>query len=262
MAIQQPLPKNKILVAPPVLRFQEEEVPNIFFTSDLHIEHKNILEFTKRKEIFSDVTDMNRRLLEMVNDPVLHPQSDTKKLILVHCGDLLFGQRSLSQSNYKMIQEGLSKYDRVYAVAGNHDRNNIMMQHKLIMSYSGNITDGTECNTKWFWNNMFIVEIYRGAKCISVFTVSHFPMTEFHGAFNIHGHLHSFPGFEPDTESHKTWEGWLSTGVHFDCGVDNNNYKPVCLCDILSGKTSVKIDKIPQLAGIKFSFNNAAETAE
>lgn len=257
MAIQQPTPKNKILVAPPILRFQENEVPNIFFTSDLHIKHKNILEFTQRKDIFPDITCMNKQLLEMVNTPVLHPLSDPDRLILFHCGDLLFGK-----SSYKMIQDGLSKYERVYAIAGNHDRNNILMHHQLVMSYTGDITDGTECNIKWFWNNMFIVELYRGAKCITVFTVSHFPMKEFHGSFNIHGHLHSFPGFEPDTEYHKTWESWLSTGVHFDCGVDNNNYKPVCLCDILLGKTSIAVAEIPQLANIKFSFDNATKTTE
>ena len=262
MAQQQPLPKNKILVAPPVLKFQEEEIPNIFLSSDFHIEHKNILSFTNRGDVFGDVENMNRGLLASVNTPVLHPKSDPEKLVLIHCGDLLFGSRAQSQSNYKMIQDALDCYSRVYAVAGNHDRNNILMQHNLIMAYSGNINDGTECNTKWYWNTMFIVEIYRGSKCIAVFTVSHFPMTEFHGSFNIHGHLHSHPGVEPDTESHKAWLGWLSTGVHFDCGVDNNNYKPVCLADILSGKTSIHIENIPQLANLKFSFNNETEEAE
>jgi calcineurin-like phosphoesterase family protein len=258
MAQQLSQPKNKILIGSPILRFKEEDIPNIFFTSDLHIQHKNILHFTPRGGAFQDVEDMDSSLLNSVNNPaILYPNStNMDKLILFHCGDLLFGQAGLSQSFYKMIQDSLSSYHRIYAVAGNHDRNNILMRHQLISSYSDDIMDGTECNTKWFWNNMYIVEIYRGSQCIMVFTVSHFPMEEYHGSFNIHGHLHSYKDMNPEDHHYVDWHRWSDDGHHFDCGVDNNQYQAVALTDILDGKTDIKIKEIPQTSGLKFKYQN------
>jgi calcineurin-like phosphoesterase family protein len=258
MAQQLSQPKNKILIGSPILRFKEEDIPNIFFTSDLHIQHNNIRNFTARGTDFTDIDDMDTKLLEKINHPIInYPKvSNMNKLILFHCGDLLFGKASQSEHYYKIIQDGLSSYHRVYAVAGNHDRNNILMRHQLISAYSGDITDGTECNTKWFWNNMYIVEIYRGSKCILVFTVSHFPMEEYHGSFNIHGHLHSYPDINPKDHHYADWHRWSDDGHHFDCGVDNNQYQAVALTDILDGKTDIKIKEIPQTSNMKFIYQD------
>lgn len=232
-------PKNYILQGPTVIQIQEADIPYTFFTSDLHIQHKNILHFTKRGSIFSDVEDMNTKLLDNINQ-TLPNKSPEHTIRLFHCGDLFFGNKSQSCEKLKYIQDTIKdSVDEVYAVVGNHDVNNILSYHTMIPVFAYNTTD-VYCNKQWFWNNMFIVEIIRGTKVISRFTVSHFPMDEFHGKFNIHGHLHSEPGNRGDnSENQEIINKYRKTGLHFDCGVDNNNYNPVSLADIMENKTSI-----------------------
>lgn len=235
-------PKNYILQGPTVIQIQEADIPYTFFTSDLHIQHKNILHFTRRGSAFADVDDMNAKLLDNINNTL--PAKSSEHIIrLFHCGDLFFGNKSQSCEKLEYIQNAIKdSVNEVYAVVGNHDVNNILTYHTMIPVFGFNTTD-IHCNTQWFWNNMFIVEILRNTKVISRFTVSHFPMDEFHGKFNIHGHLHSEPGTRPgDAENQAIIDKYRNTGTHFDCGVDNNNYIPVSLADIMENKTSITIN--------------------
>ena len=237
----QILPKNKILLGPLIIKIKEEDVKYVFMTSDIHHAHNNILHFTQRGGYWKDIDEMGKGIVQNMNDAISSFTGDErKKTILFHCGDIQFGSKGGAQERYKWLQDNL-KYQTVYCVTGNHDVYNVLHQHELITSYNYNSNDGTYCNPNWFWNHMYIVEIYRQQKCICQFTVSHFPMEEFHGQFNIHGHLHTRPKIHvKDEDSYINMERWIKTGHHLDVGVDNNDYRPVSLYDIMAGNTQIQ----------------------
>lgn len=82
----------------------------IWFTSDQHFGHENILKFTERGSFWSTTEDMDEGLIAAWNDAVAH---DDEVWVL---GDFAMGDRAL----------GLSRVARLngvkYLVAGNHDR--------------------------------------------------------------------------------------------------------------------------------------------
>ena len=91
-----------------IIRVKEEDMPYIFFTSDWHIQHKNILNFTQRGIKYKDVDDMFNGI--MFNMNVIYdsiPDEHKHQAMLFHCGDLLFGSRSKCQEFYKEIQASL-----------------------------------------------------------------------------------------------------------------------------------------------------------
>ena len=99
------------------------------------------------------------------------------------------------------------------------------------------------------------MEIYRGAKCLTRFTISHFPLKEYYGYFNIHGHLHTYEDLSLyntiDTEYAKELR---ANGHYIDVGVDRWEGKPVLLSDILENKTDIQVEKIPQLTSVKWQY--------
>lgn len=78
-----------------------------YFISDLHLGHKNVLEFTSRKGKFKDVDHMNEVLLQNLNDVV----SDKDRLVLL--GDICWNRKSF---------ELLKHFPKnVTLISGNHD---------------------------------------------------------------------------------------------------------------------------------------------
>ena len=86
--------------------FKHEDGSNIFFTSDSHHSHKNILEFCKRP--FEDVEEMNRKMIENWNNKV------PKDGIVYHLGDFCWGGYQL----WKSIREQLN--GEIILIKGNH----------------------------------------------------------------------------------------------------------------------------------------------
>lgn len=109
-------------------------------------------------------------------------------------GDLTFGNKDGLLDFIKSIN------CQVYIMAGNHDANNI-------------------CN---FLRRNGIQVLPNGRFSFSdggyEFELSHIPVDS--DKFNIHGHVHTV-GFQTITSPN-----------HYDCGVDNNNFKPISLGDI------------------------------
>lgn len=251
-----------LIQGPARIQINEEDIPNVFFTSDTHFYHKNILHFTNRQFIFrpdnNDATDilyMNNAIM----GNIIATMQDSPKPILIHCGDVLFGSRGTNKRHLKEITSEISKVPNslVYVAYGNHDIHNVIKKNILIPAVGFNTID-SDVIQNWFWNTIYLVDILRNDKVICQFTVSHFPLPEFYGSFNIHGHLHSeFGDPHPEMTNHRDVEAFRNTGCHFDCGCDNNNYTPVCLSEILLGKKSIKLDQIPQTQNIKWQFDGA-----
>lgn len=134
----------------------------IYIISDIHFCHKNIIEFEKSRNVFSDVNEMNEAIVENWNSVV---KNDDTVFFL---GDLGIG-------NEKEILHWASKLKgKINFIHGNHDNSKLVKGMKRLG-----------------WN-----ELGYGHRIKSngiMIYMSHFPMTI--GArpkyFNLHGHIHS-----------------------------------------------------------------------
>lgn len=193
----------------------------VFFTSDTHYDHKNIVrgvtEWTDPPEIldlttrpFSDTEEMNRFLVESINDTV--SENDT----LYHLGDVCLS------SEYKTL-EFISKIrcKHIYLVYGNHD-SNIISSRQLRESFAA-------CS--------YYCELKLEKE---LFTLFHYPIDDWKnmnkGSFMLHGHQHNR-------------KEWLTASRRMDVGFDAHQ-KPISLefiYDTLSKNPVVRNPKYPRL---------------
>lgn len=178
---------------------------NIFFTSDLHFFHKNVIKFCNRP--YTDVDEMNDKLIENWNNTI------TNKDIVFVLGDTFWFNDSekikkvLNSLNGKMI----------YFIPGNHD--------------------DFEKYYRIFDNDRYvfcedIVVLYTSKYEI---WLCHYPLTTWphrvnnENCINLFGHIHSkkdiTEGIDQNLNLHSN---------QFDVGCDYWNYKPVSLETIIN----------------------------
>lgn len=144
---------------------------NIFFISDTHWSHSNILRFTDSKSgelirpQFNSIEEMNETLIQNWNK-VVTPQDK-----VYHLGDVIFG----ANQNFDKILSRLNGKKRL--IAGNHD-------------------DLKDQNLTKHFQKISLWRIFKEFD----FLVSHVPI--FHGEirkvkFNVHGHIHQNPDVSP-----------------------------------------------------------------
>ena len=168
--------------------------PKIWFTSDNHFGHKNMIKFTNRP--FTDVEEMNNAMIERWNARV---GSDD---IVYHLGD--FALSPLTK--LREIREKLN--GRICLIKGNHDN---------AAQYS------PEC-FEWIKDyHELIVEdkdAHKGQRLIVLF---HYAMrvwnASHHGSWHLYGHSH---GELPDDIK----------SLSFDVGVDSHNFYPLSYEDV------------------------------
>lgn len=186
----------------------------IFFSSDQHFGHRNVLRFCGRP--YGDEKEMAKALIDNWNSVV------TNDDIVVSMGDFFWFNDSHS------IKKCIDKLNgkEIYLVLGNHDKRESF--HR-VTDERFHIVDGIthiflRCDDaeRWYQKTFEIV-------------CSHYPlMTWSHrdrGAINLFGHIHS---------------GWLRScddydqnlplwrGQQLDVGVDNQNFTPVSFEDVLA----------------------------
>lgn len=173
------------------------EPDKVFFTSDTHFGHKNIIKYCNRP--FSDVAEMNKALIDNWNEVV--SEGD----IVFHLGDFAFGGFLLWESIRGCLNGS------IYLIQGNHDfKQNLQNKERL---------------EKMFEKVVPQTQISIGGQTM---ILNHYPFLCYNGSYdnsvwNLHGHVHSglkcngkdierliyrFPG-------------------QYDVGVDNNNYYPI-----------------------------------
>ena len=176
------------------LKFNPDKV---FFTSDLHIGHKNIIEYSHRP--FSNVEEMNETLIDNWNKTV--PEDG----IVFDLGDFAIG-------GSKVWNDALSRLKgKHYLIMGNHCMKNYR-----------------EGYAKYF--EMVTQQMYIQVDYVSIY-LNHFPFLCFGGAYreqhnvwNLHGHVH----LEPQANGRDIKRVLqYSFPTQYDVGVDNNGYKPV-----------------------------------
>lgn len=171
----------------------------IYFTSDLHLNHKSCISMCERP--FESIEEMNRVLIDNINARV--KMHDTLYIL----GDLSFkGKREEVE---RMISQIKCKHKIL--IKGNHDRNYTPELFEAIYDYR-------EIHVSYEDKGFPVV-------------LMHYPLFSWknsrNGALMLHGHIHS-RGNEYNLQMKEE-------GIRrYDVGVDANNYKPVSLEEILS----------------------------
>ena len=171
----------------------------LFFTSDTHFGHANIIHLCNRP--FADVNEMNEKLIENWNSVV--PEDG----IVYHLGDFAFGGSALWNS----VLERLN--GKIHLIIGNHDVKNL--RNSYIEKFESVKAQET---------------LQIGDICVYL---NHYPFLCYGGAYKdnvwqLFGHVHSGPN-----NTGKDAERLVHLfSKQYDVGVDNNNYKPISFTEI------------------------------
>ena len=177
--------------------YTEDEAEKIFFVSDTHFCHENIIKYCRRP--FKDIEENDEELIRRWNEKV------PKDGIVFHLGDVAFG-------NTNRVDEILKRLNgKIYLVIGNHDWRRIVNDHKWRF----------ELMTQQI--NMKI-----GKRHI---ILNHYPMLCFSGAwrgedatYQLFGHVHTSPYTDEGLDQQRLKMLFTS---QYDVGVDNSNFTSV-----------------------------------
>ena len=170
----------------------------VFFTSDTHWGHANILGFCKRP--FKNVEEMNYKLIENWNNKV--PTDG----IVFHLGDFAWGGFPF----WKNIREQLN--GKIILIKGNHDEKNLT----------------SSAAQELFEHVSYQMKIRIEGRAVYL---NHYPFLCYGGTYRdanglvyqAFGHVHSGPGAKGlDVDRLK-----ILFPTQYDVGVDNNNYEPI-----------------------------------
>ena len=178
---------------------------NVYFTSDLHFGHKNIIRFDNRP--FTSVEEMDEVLIRNWNKKV---KEDDLVYIL---GDISWYNDAKTCEIFERLN------GRKVLIKGNHDR-----VHGKIKNYFEEITDYKEITLP-------------GNKHI---TLCHYPIVFFnrhhYGAFMFYGHVHNSHEWQM-TENYKFELEQLDICCNmFNVGTMVHNYEPVTFEEITGAK--------------------------
>lgn len=134
-----------------------------YIVSDLHLHHKNIIEYTGRP--FSTVEEMDETLIDNWNSVVNH--DDT----IIHLGDFCLGPRQMCMEYAKRLN------GKKYFLRGNHDR----------------FQDGFYRTAGFTILPPQFNYSYETKHHSYPFILSHYPMNVFN---NIYGHIHDKENME------------------------------------------------------------------
>lgn len=173
----------------------------LYYTSDLHLGHKNIIDYEHRP--FKDVDDMTEGLIERWNNKV---KSDTDITFIL--GDFAFRNQYMNKAKILECFKRLNGYK--YLVPGNHE-------NYLTKDFIEEIS--IDDNNTWIMNSLTeIVDDYR------IVILCHYPIEEwngkYRGTYHVHGHIHSQDIIH-------------NIPKRFNCGVDVRNYEPVTLDEMI-----------------------------
>lgn len=171
----------------------------IWFTSDTHFGHANVLGFSNRP--WRTIEEMDAALVNNINARVA-PNDELYVL-----GDFSF---RITVEQAQQIR-GRIRCRRVHLVPGNHDKD-----------WTQPAVSGT------FVTEPPIVSLKEAGRKL---VLSHYPMEDWqamsHGSILLHGHIHSQGG---DYNELNRMQGIL----RMDVGVDANDYRPVSLDEVLA----------------------------
>lgn len=185
---------------------------NLFFTSDTHFGHKNIIKYSNRP--FRTVDEMDSALIDNINETVPHDG------VLYHAGDFAFGDADFIRSILDRIA------CRVIFIDGNHDGEMRGDVRGKLDPLSARTTRGTplpgikQKSVPGLELRVTDSDVPRGEQLIYL---CHYPSITWnrahHGSWMLHGHCHGNLKYP-------------FKGRIMDIGVDPNGYKPVSYEDV------------------------------
>ena len=186
-----------------IIKIRPEETKNIWFTSDTHWFHTNILKYCNRP--FESVEAMNDALVANWNS-VVKPEDH-----VYHLGDFCFG--NVEKWNWCLEPGRLNGH--IHLILGNHDPERVFRDGTFIERF-----DSID------YQKIFIIEGW-------TVILNHFPFLSFsnnldHKVMQLFGHIHS----GPDGIGNVMTGGKEPQWNQYDVGVDNNNYTPVSWAQI------------------------------
>lgn len=165
----------------------------VFFTSDTHFYHTNIIDFCKRP--FKEIEEMNETLIANWNKTV-GPND-----IIFHLGDFCLGD----SEKWNRILDRLN--GNIYLILGNHDLRNFKK------SYEERFKSVTM---------QMNIEIQNQKICLN-----HYPFLCYDGSYNgdwqLFGHVHT----NKNNTSNDARRLEILFPTQYDVGVDNNNFTPI-----------------------------------
>jgi len=184
----------------------------LFFTSDTHFYHNNIIEYAKRPfKTLSDGTVITKWAIDVMHETLISNWNWVVKTdsIVFIVGDFAF------LSNIEKIGELLDSLNGIkYLVAGNHDYQN-KFDRKTVKSLFEGFYDIAELK-------VYDDEMDDGYQRI---TLCHYPKEYLNnkskGQWHLHGHIHSSSTQSDGSRLINKIAG------RYDVGVDNNNFTPV-----------------------------------
>ena len=167
----------------------------IYFTSDLHFGHKNVIKYENRP--FEGVGEMNKVLIDNWNDTV----TDKDEVYIL--GDFSFHGIEATQSIIRKLN------GQKYLILGNHDH----------------VCKKSSVKEMFAWTKDYYTLKYNNVK----FVLFHYPIASWdckhHGSIHLYGHVHSNKdNYHPLL---------IELGKAYNVGVDVNNYEPVSLEEVL-----------------------------
>lgn len=186
-----------------------------WFTSDQHFCHSNVMIYNNRP--WNDVKDMNKALTDNWNDVV----GDNDVVFIL--GDFYWSKDPWAiKKKFDELNGAV-----IYVIPGNHDT---IEQFSKISDKRIKIVSDTVM--------VFISGIDEDKPSREhEFMLSHFPLATWphfqRGSLNLHGHIHSGPRNRSDMDR-PGFDLFLKPHKTYDVGVDNNNYTPVEIREILN----------------------------
>lgn len=185
---------------------------NIFFTSDLHIGHRNILRFCNRDKTFADVKAMDTGLISRWNSVIGGGD------IVFNCGDFLWFP---STHEYGRIFKKLNGFH--YIIPGNHDDAEKMKEAVAKYNLQDKVHICSDVVTLY-------LEGFPSQKIkIQEIILCHYPLLTWSHSnqrtLHLFGHIHSL-----DIHEMKEWEVPMQFRPNMlDVGCDSHFYTPIAL---------------------------------
>lgn len=190
---------------------------NVFFTSDFHLFHHNVLKFDNRP--FDDIHQMHL-IIENNWNEIVTP-NDT----VIYLGDLSFARKDDKLAVDSLINR---LNGNIHYVMGNHDKLEEIKKNRKFIT----VQDYLEVRIKFKKNNV-VTE--------SLFCCMHYPIYSWnkkhHGHYMCHGHCHGNLHHGEDASF------YIGRRV-MDVGCMLHDYKPVSYIDVMSKLDLIPLDKL------------------
>lgn len=193
---------------------QGKKERNVFFTSDFHLFHNNVLRFDNRP--FADVHEMHKVIEERWNEVV------TEDDIVIYLGDLSFARKE-DKAYVEGMMHGLN--GEIHFIMGNHDKWEDIKKFTMFKSQQDYL-------------EVRITHMVDGKSVENLFCCMHYPIFSWnkahHGSYHVHGHTHGNLHHGEDVN-------YYNNRRVIDAGCMLHEYKPISYLDVIEKLKHVKL---------------------